>query len=130
MLERDYTMRLIQEFMAALERMLEKPEIEARRKEIQTLYDKYVGPYAFYHTATVDEALDALAGTDEEHRIAKIEMLAELCYSEARMFSKPESDMLLDKAYKLFDYLEHNSGTFSFDRRNKMNFIMSQKVNA
>ena len=56
-------------------------------------------------------------------------MLAELCYNEARMFSKPESDMLLDKAYQLFDYLEHNSGTFSFDRRNKMNFIMSQKVN-
>jgi hypothetical protein len=46
------------------------------------------------------------------------------------MFSKPESDMLLDKAYQLFDYLEHNSGTFSFDRRNKMNFIISQKVNS
>jgi predicted glycosyl hydrolase (DUF1957 family) len=96
MLERDYIMRLIQEFMAALERMLEKPEIEARRKEIQTLYDKYVGPYAFYHTATVEEALEALEGVDEEHRIGKIEMLAELCYNEARMFSKPESDMLLD----------------------------------
>jgi len=73
MLERDYIMRLIQEFMAALERMLEKPEIEERRKEIQTLYDKYVGPYSFYHTATVEEALEALAGVDEEHRIGKIE---------------------------------------------------------
>ena len=128
MLERDYIMRLIQEFMAALERMLEKPEVEARRKEIQTLYDKYVGPYAFYHTATMEEALEALAGVDEEHRMGKIEMLAELSNNEARMYSKPESDMLLDKAYKLFDYLEHNSGTFSFDRRNKMNFIKSQKA--
>ena len=48
MLQRDYIQRLIREFMAALERMLEKKEVEVRREKIKELYDQYVGPYAFY----------------------------------------------------------------------------------
>lgn len=34
MLQRDYIQRLIREFMAALERMLEKKEVEVRREKI------------------------------------------------------------------------------------------------
>ena len=53
MLQRDYIQRLIREFMAALERMLEKKEVEVRREKIKELYDQYVGPYAFYSIATI-----------------------------------------------------------------------------
>ena len=35
MLQRDYIQRLIREFMAALERMLEKKEVEVRREKIK-----------------------------------------------------------------------------------------------
>ena len=35
MLQRDYIQRLIREFMAALERMLEKKEVEVRREKIR-----------------------------------------------------------------------------------------------
>ena len=40
MLQRDYIQRLIREFMAALERMLEKKEIEVIREKIKELYNQ------------------------------------------------------------------------------------------
>ena len=60
MLQRDYIQRLIREFMAALERMLEKKEVEVRREKIKELYDQYVGPYAFYSVATIDDVMDGV----------------------------------------------------------------------
>ena len=43
MLQQDYIMRLIREFFAALQRALEKPEIEDRTKAIHQLYLQYLG---------------------------------------------------------------------------------------
>lgn len=124
MLQRDYIQRLIREFMAALERMLEKKEVESRREQIVALYDKYVGPYSFYQVASIDDVLKSFAGIDDnERRMAKIEMLAELYYQEAYLVSKPVADGLLEKAFALFDYLENNGRTYSIQRRMKMNDI-------
>ena len=121
MLQRDYIQRLIREFMAALERMLEKKEVETRREKIKELYDQYVGPYAFYHIATTDDVMKAMAGIDdEEKRLTKMDMLAELYYHEADTVGQPLRDELLDKAFMLFDYVESHGDTYSIDRRNKM----------
>lgn len=121
MLQRDYIQRLIREFMAALERMLEKKEVETRREKIKELYDQYVGPYAFYHIATIDDVMKAMAGIDdEEKRLTKMDMLAELYYHEADTVGQPLRDELLDKAFMLFDYVESHGDTYSIDRRNKM----------
>ena len=101
MLQRDYIQRLIREFMAALERMLEKKEVEVRREKIKELYNQYVGPYAFYSIATIEDVMKAMAGIDdEEKRLSKMDMLAE--------------------AFMLFDYVETHGDTFSIERRNKM----------
>lgn len=124
MLQRDYIQRLIREFMAALERMLEKDKIETRREKIKELYDQYVGPYAFYSIATIDDVMKAMAGiADEEKRLSKMDMLAELYYHEADTVGQPTRDELLNKAFMLFDYVETYGDTFSIDRRNKMNLI-------
>ena len=121
MLQRDYIQRLIREFMAALERMLEKKEVETRREKIKELYDQYVGPYAFYHIATIDDVMKAMAGIDdEEKRLTKMDMLAELYYHEVDTVGQPLRDELLDKAFMLFDYVESHGDTYSIDRRNKM----------
>ena len=107
MLQRDYIQRLIREFMAALERMLEKKEVEVRREKIKELYDQYVGPYAFYSIATIEDVMKAMAGIeDEEKRLSKMDMLAELYYHEADMVGQPTRDELLNKAFMLFDYVE------------------------
>ncbi len=126
MLQRDYILRLIREFMAALERMLEKKEVADRREEIKQLYEQYVGPYALYHNATTDEVLLALAGMDEEQRLPRMEMLAELFYAEADTVSNPERDFLLEKAFALFSIIERDGKTYSLKRRWKMQDIQER----
>ena len=126
MLERDYIMRLIQEFMAALARVLEKKEVTTRREEIRKLYDKYVGPYTLYYNASVDEVMQAIQSYGVEQRIQRLEMLAELYYTEADMVSKPDRDFLLEKAYALFDFIDHNGKTYSFDLLLKMDKIRKE----
>lgn len=129
MLQRDYILRLIREFMAALERMLEKKEVADRREEIKQLYEQYVGPYALYHNATTDEVLLALAGMDEEQRLPRMEMLAELFYAEADTVSNPERDFLLEKAFALFSIIERDGKTYSLKRRWKMQDIQERISN-
>jgi len=123
MLQRDYIMRLIREFMAALQRLLEKNEITTRREEIKQLYEKYVGPYALYHNATTEEVMQALAGEDEEHRLYKLEILAELFHAEADMESEPFASFLLNKSLVLFEHLDRTSKVYSIDRKNKIALI-------
>jgi len=129
MLQRDYILRLIREFMAALERMLEKKEVADRREEIKQLYEQYVGPYALYHNATIDEVLLALAGMDEEQRLPRMEMLAELFYAEADTVSNPERESLLEKAFALFSIIEREGKTYSLKRRWKMQDIQERISN-
>lgn len=129
MLQRDYILRLIREFMAALERMLEKKEVADRREEIKQLYEQYVGPYALYHNATIDEVLLALAGMDDEQRLPRMEMLAELFYAEADTVSNPERDFLLEKAFALFSIIERDGKTYSLKRRWKMQDIQERISN-
>uniref|UniRef100_A0AB33J8B8 Uncharacterized protein n=1 Tax=Prevotella sp. GTC17259 TaxID=3236795 RepID=A0AB33J8B8_9BACT len=120
MLQRDYYLRLIQEFMAALAKVLEKKEFTARKEELRKLYEQYVGPYALYATATIDEVMRALEGETQERRIMKLEMLSELYYHEGSMETGPTREIMLSKAFALLDYLEANSGTYSIERRARM----------
>lgn len=116
--------------MAAIERMLEKKEITTRREKIKELYDQYVGPYAFYSVATIDDVMKAMAGIDdEEKRLSKMDMLAELYYHEADTVGQPARNELLDKAFMLFDYVEAHGDTFSIERRNKMAKIKQETGN-
>lgn len=94
MLQRDYIQRLIREFMAALERMLEKKEVEVRREKIRELYNQYVGPYAFYSIATIEDVMKAMAGIDdEEKRLSKSNHLCFHTPSEPPLFKGDSRDV-------------------------------------
>ena len=123
MLQQDYIMRLIREFFAALQRALEKNEIEDRTKAIHELYDQYVGPYEFYQNATIEEVMTDIERYPEEQRIHRLEMLAELYYVEAPLRVLPFRDQLYRQAYLLFRYIDSHSGVFSFDRKKKIEEI-------
>ena len=127
MLQRDYIMRLVREFMAALQQLLEGKSLERRREELKILYDQYIGPYELYHNATIDVAMRALASYDESQRLERMEMLAELYYAEADTVSGPDRDFLLDKAFALFGFIESHGKTFSMDRRYKMRLIEQRR---
>ena len=127
MLQRDYIKRLIREFAEALRRMLDQKEVVKRREAIRLLYEQYLGPYSLYHFATIDELMSAILSFPEDERLERLAMLAELYYAEADTeASVNDREVLLQKAFNLFEYLERESGVYSMERRGKMAELMKQ----
>ncbi|OFQ15224.1 hypothetical protein HMPREF2955_11600 [Prevotella sp. HMSC073D09] len=127
MLQRDYIKRLIREFAEALRRMLDQKEVVKRREAIRLLYEQYLGPYILYHFATIDELMSAIQSFPEDERMERLAMLAELYYAEADTeASVHDREVLLQKAFNLFEYLERESGVYSMERRGKMAELMKQ----
>ena len=132
MLQRDYFIRLIEEFNAAISRFLTKKEDDMKRdNELKDLYRQYVGEYDDLRNLSVDELLRyAREQWDEAERIDKINMIAELLHAEASYKGQPLRQMLLEKAYALFYYVEANGSTFSIDRHQKMEAMRQELDNA
>ena len=131
MLQRDYFIRLIEEFNAAISRFLTKKDDELKRdKDLKDLYRQYVGEYDDLRNLSVDELLTyAKEQWKEEERIDKSNMVAELLYAEGSYKGQPLRQILLEKAYALFDYVEANDSTFSIDRRQKMEAMRQELGN-
>lgn len=109
--------------MAAIQRYLEKDEITERRKAAETLFKQYMGDYAFYHTAGMDDIMQSFEQWQEEERLSRMEMLAELYYAEADDLTEPLRTRQLEYALLLFDFIDTHSRTMSFDRMEKMDKI-------
>ena len=127
MLQRDYIQRLIREFMAALQRLIEKNEAGERLEEVRRLFTQYVGDYTFYHTATLEDVMQSFGKYPEEERLERINMLAELYYAEADSLSEPARTAVLDRAFMLFDFIDRHSRTYSPDRLKKMDDIDTRR---
>lgn len=99
MLQRDYFIRLIEEFNAAISRFLTKKDDELKRdKDLKDLYRQYVGEYDDLRNLSVDELLTyAKEQWKEEERIDKINMVAELLYAEGNYKGQPLRQILLEK---------------------------------
>ena len=124
MLQRDYFIRLIEEFQAALARLLHVRQNGKRDDMIRDLYRQYVGNYDDLRNLTVDEMM--IYGKEqwrEDQRVERLNFLAELLYAEATYKTNPLRGMLMDKAFKLFSYVDSHSGVMSLDRRQKMERI-------
>lgn|SRR5574344_1050218 len=131
MLQRDYFIRALQEFFAAVARFLEKDGDEEKKDKIlKDLWKQYVGNYDDLHSLSCEELISfSKEQWKEEERIDRLEMVAELLYAEASYKGKPQRDFLLEKTYKVFDYVNNNSSTFSINRRKKMEEIRGQLGN-
>ena len=131
MLQRDYFIRLIEEFNAAISRFLTKKDDDLKRdKDLKDLYRQYVGEYDDLRNLSVDELLTyAKEQWNEAERIDKINMVAELLYAEGSYKGQPLRQILLEKAYALFYYVESNDSTFSIDRRQKMEAMRQELDN-
>ena len=126
MLQRDYFIRIIEEFMAALGRFLEKKVDERTDEDLKELYRQYVGSYDVLRNLSFDEIIKySKEQWRPEERINRLDMLAELLYAEGSYKTNPLRDMLLNKAYQLFAYVETNGNTFSLRRRQIMREIES-----
>lgn len=123
MLQRDYIQRLIREFMAALQRLLEKKEVGKRQEAVRKMFEQYFGDYAFYHTATLDDIMRSMEKYPEDERLNRMDMLAELYNAEADDMSEPMRTAVLERSFMLFDFIDRHSRVFSIDRIEKMNSI-------
>lgn len=131
MLQRDYFLRLIEEFAQALILLRNKKDRNKKMEEMRQLYERYLGgPYEFYHTATLEEAVDAISQYPANERYERLEMLAELYYAECPLHSFPIRQMLLEKAYAIFHYCDQHSGLFSMERQQKIQEIQKEMNNA
>lgn len=125
MIQKDYYLRMIEEFGHALANFKKRRHDDARRdREMADLYRQYVGDYTLVRNLSVEETMvyahDQWA---DDERIGRLGMLAELLYAEATYRAAPLSTLLYDKAYKLYDYVETHGDTYSIDRHNKMEAI-------
>lgn len=125
MIQKDYYLRMIEEFGRALANFMERRHDDARRdREMADLYRQYVGDYSLVRNLSLDETMvyahDQWA---DDERIGRLGMLAELLYAEATYRAAPLSTLLYDKAYRLYDYVETHGDTYSIDRHNKMEAI-------
>lgn len=125
MLQRDYFIRVLQEFTAALTRFLEKNEGEDKKdKDLIDLWRQYVGDYDTLRNLSFEELIKfSNEQWKKDERVDRLDMTAELLYAEASYKEKPLRDILLDKSFKVFDYVDANSSTFSIDRKTKMEQI-------
>ena len=89
MIRQDYFIRLIEEFAAALATMMKKKEDE-RDDSLKDLYRQYVGDYTLLRNMSVDELMEYAANEwNNNERIDRLEMLAELLYAEGSYKNKP-----------------------------------------
>lgn len=127
MLQRDYFLRLIEEFQAALTKFLEKPEGDKKDLELRDLYRQYVGKYDDIRNLSFDEIIAySHEQWKENERMDRLNFVAELLYSEACCKANPLRAILMEKAFKVYTYLDANSGIMSMERRRKMENIVSE----
>lgn len=127
MLERDYVMRLVRQFLEALENLREKKETDAFevQEELQQMYQTYIGSSeAFFRQASSEEILSQLKSYPSLELLYRAEMLAELYFYDGSMkTSVEEKRNLWGKSLSLFEYIDTYSDTFSFERRGKISKI-------
>lgn len=127
MLQRDYFLRLIEEFQAALTKFLEKPEGDKKDRELRDIYRQYVGNYDDVRNLSFDELITySHEQWQERERMDRLNFAAELLYAEAVGMANPLRAMLMEKAYRLYAYLDANSGIMSMERMRKMEAIVSE----
>ncbi len=128
MLQRDYFIRMIEEFTAAVTRFLHNNQDEKRKDdELKDLYRQYVGPFDVVRNLSFDELLVyAQEQWSDEQRLERLGFVAELLYLESSYKLNPLRAMLMEKAFQVYSYLDANSDVMSIDRSIKMASIKKE----
>ena len=135
MIERDFIMRMLQQFFEALAKLIhhksllkgEYPDYSEIQERYNKMYDQFFHKQANYFYETDEETiLDNLLkeGYSERDMLAKMQMIAELLYQDGLIKKDVlEKCNLLEKALYLFDYIESKSNTYSWERSQKIEDI-------
>lgn len=124
MLQHNYFFRIIKECKSVFQYFLEKGTDQQADKDFKELYQQYVSDHSPLRNFSVEEAVDyARQKWEEDRRIQKLEMLAELWHTEAACNMNPTRDLFLNKAFNLYDYIDAHSNEGSLPRKLKKRVI-------
>ena len=136
MIERDYIMRILQDFFNAIAKMMRLNVDDTDTSHIQErfndMYKQFFRRPAAYFYETEKEFLlnnPEQEGRSEQDTLARVQMLSELLYQDGLIKKQiPEKCMLLEKALYLLEYQNRNSRTFSWERNEKINEIKKIRI--
>ncbi|MDR0394192.1 MAG: hypothetical protein LBH77_03435 [Tannerella sp.] len=128
MIERDYIMRIVQDFFNAIAKLIrlntEDPDTSHIQARFNDMYKQFFRHPATHFYETDKEVISSdleKEGRNERDTLEKMQMLSELLYQDGLIkTSIPEKCMILEKSLYLLDYLNRNSRTYSWDRGRKM----------
>jgi len=136
MVERDYIMRMLQEFFEAIAKVVrrESPGMEPDLSHIQAqfndMYRQFFRlPAGHFYDTEKEEILDGLMteGRSNSDTFARIQMLSELLYQDGLIKKEiSERCSLLEKSLFMLEFLDSHSRTFSWDRRQKIEEIKKE----
>jgi hypothetical protein len=124
-------MRILQEFFNAIAKLirvnLDDPDTSRVQARFNDMYRQFFRrPAEYFYEAERDVLLGDLEqeGRSEQDTLARVQMLSELMYQDGLIKKTiPEKCMMLEKSLYLFEYLDRNSRTFSWERNQKMSDI-------
>jgi hypothetical protein len=124
-------MRILQEFFHAIAKLiranLDDPDTSRIRERFNDMYRQFFRrPAEHFYEVERDAILGDLEqeGRSEQDTLARVQMLAELIYQDGLIRKTvPERCRMLEKSLYLFEYLDRNSRTFSWERNQKMSDI-------
>ena len=133
MVERDFIMRMLQEFFEAIAKVMHRetpgmePDLSHMQEQFNDMYNQFFRrPAEHFYETEKEEILNGLIneGHGDNDTFARIQMLSELLYRDGQIKKNiSERYSLLEKALFLLEYLDGNSRTFSWDRRQKIEDI-------
>ncbi len=131
MLQEDFILRLIREFIQALGILISRmkgkddPDIEVQFNSFYKRYFDQKGDY-FKDMPVEDMVKYINENYPEQHRLPRVEMLADLLYSEGSLISSSSiatKRKLWEKASYLYNYINENDSTYSLPRMRKQEEI-------
>lgn len=127
MIEKDFILKLIEQFFLSIEKWLHKPKEEQLalfqdfKKEMYQTFLKQEA--SFFDGKNYEKTIGYFENTyeNQEERLARIEILSELLYLEVEEHCANKD--FLEKVLALFSYTNKQSKTFSITRANQMDHI-------
>jgi nucleoside diphosphate kinase len=128
MIERDYIMRILQEFFNAIAKVVHQKDESGDFDEAEERYDEMYRQFFHskrkYFLDTEKETIVAEledACNDERDLTGKLQMLAELLYQDALIRQSIQEQIdLLEKALYILQYLKANSNTYLWEQSQRM----------
>lgn len=125
MIKEDYLMRQLSDFLEALSKLLSDNQGDFESK-VETFYKTFTKfDNDFYKDNDIEYILTTLKSTTNENEFRiKIHILAELFYQDAmHCISMNKKKNLFHKSLILWQLIENDSKTYSFERIDRINTI-------